>query len=359
MGWSKNRNCRQSPRCCGRSRIVARGIRRPGYPADRWAEDFVHRFVGSLGLEAVGFEPVESPLLDRPPRRADRRRRSVGRSDRLFLGSVVWAGPWSRVSSRAGIRRIRAQSLARSRSTSCTSACSRTSSRCSDDPRRRLSQSSSPAALAEAAGPLIPTAPFLRAVIAFRFHRDAGDDGTRLGRGDRLRGRAPGYPSGGCEYYGADDGRFRWIPGVYVSESSGDRLLAFLSRPGQGHGRTVAERGVTVSAERRRRAAGSGRRMGHRRDPSRRPMGLGSGGRLWDSDVVGPGNRVGGGARVERPHRLIFVAQPRAHVAWCRQVRVHRAPSSDDGTAWCSSSSGQLHSTVPPKESVSTLRTNA
>ena len=40
--------------------VVAQGIRRPGYPADRWAEDFVHRTFGSLGLEAVRFEPVES-----------------------------------------------------------------------------------------------------------------------------------------------------------------------------------------------------------------------------------------------------------------------------------------------------------
>ena len=57
-----------------------------------------------------------------------------------------------------------------------------------------------------------------------------------------------GYPSGGCEYYVPYDGRFRSIPGVYVSESSGDRLLALLeSGPAEATVEVVAERGVIAS----------------------------------------------------------------------------------------------------------------
>ena len=40
--------------------VVAQGIRRPGYPADRWAEDFIHRAFGSLGLEGATAKPDRS-----------------------------------------------------------------------------------------------------------------------------------------------------------------------------------------------------------------------------------------------------------------------------------------------------------
>jgi hypothetical protein len=57
-----------------------------------------------------------------------------------------------------------------------------------------------------------------------------------------------GYPSGGCEYYVPYDGVFRPIPGVYVSEEDGDRILALLQN-GASTARidVVAERGVTTS----------------------------------------------------------------------------------------------------------------
>jgi len=40
--------------------VVVQGIRRPGYPADRWAEDFIHRAFGSLGLEGATANPDRS-----------------------------------------------------------------------------------------------------------------------------------------------------------------------------------------------------------------------------------------------------------------------------------------------------------
>ncbi len=55
-----------------------------------------------------------------------------------------------------------------------------------------------------------------------------------------------GYPSGGCEYYVPYDGRFRSIPGVYVSEGSGDRLLTLLQQCSvQATVEVDAERGTT------------------------------------------------------------------------------------------------------------------
>jgi hypothetical protein len=55
-----------------------------------------------------------------------------------------------------------------------------------------------------------------------------------------------GYPSGGCEYYVPYDGRPRSIPGVYVSERTGDRLLELLEDDGaRANMEVVAERGST------------------------------------------------------------------------------------------------------------------
>ena len=39
--------------------IVAQGIRRPGYPADRWAERLIHDRFTAFGLESPGLRPVE------------------------------------------------------------------------------------------------------------------------------------------------------------------------------------------------------------------------------------------------------------------------------------------------------------
>ena len=42
--------------------VVAPGIRRPGYPADRWAEQFLFDKFEQLGLDSVRFESVEAAL---------------------------------------------------------------------------------------------------------------------------------------------------------------------------------------------------------------------------------------------------------------------------------------------------------
>ena len=42
--------------------VVAQGVRRPGYPADRWAEEFIFDKFEHLGLQSVRFESVEAAL---------------------------------------------------------------------------------------------------------------------------------------------------------------------------------------------------------------------------------------------------------------------------------------------------------
>lgn len=48
--------------------VFQQGIRRPGYPADHWAEDWLQRQFRALGLERVRAEPVEVAYWE--PRRA-------------------------------------------------------------------------------------------------------------------------------------------------------------------------------------------------------------------------------------------------------------------------------------------------
>ena len=44
--------------------VFAQGIRRPGYPADRWAEHWIRDQFNTFGLDEVRFEPVRLPKWD-------------------------------------------------------------------------------------------------------------------------------------------------------------------------------------------------------------------------------------------------------------------------------------------------------
>src|SRR5262249_33105857 len=44
--------------------VFSRGIRRPGYPADRWAEGWIEQRLRDLGLESVRREPVTLPYWE-------------------------------------------------------------------------------------------------------------------------------------------------------------------------------------------------------------------------------------------------------------------------------------------------------
>ncbi len=48
--------------------VFGHGIRRPGYPADRWAEEWLQEQFRAFGLERVRAEPVEVPYWE--PREA-------------------------------------------------------------------------------------------------------------------------------------------------------------------------------------------------------------------------------------------------------------------------------------------------
>jgi hypothetical protein len=229
--------------------VVGQGVRRPGYPADQWTEEFIFRKFESLGLESVRFEPVESALWK------DSHAELVVGTDPDSVAIECFPVPLSEptrvqgelagwdpsnpgaVAGKIAVYEIQFDSLP------------------DDFPvlRRRAdpgSASSSPEALAEAGWAFDPAGTFAEGRHRLPFATELQETmepaiaAGALGYVGVLRG----YPSGGCEYYVPYDGKFRSIPGVYVSEDSGDRLLARL-QDGAATARieVVAERGFTTS----------------------------------------------------------------------------------------------------------------
>lgn len=229
--------------------VVAQGIRRPGYPADQWTEEFIFRKFVDLGLESVRFEPVESAfwrdshaelLVGVGPDTATIECFPVPLSEPIRLEGELaqWdrAAPGS-VASKIAVYEIKFDSLPEEfpvlrRRTSTTS------------------RSSSPDALIEAGWAFDPdgTFPDGRHRLPFAVEVQETMEPAIAAGAIGFIGILRGYPSGGCEYYVPYDGVFRSIPGVYVSEEDGDRVLALLgSGISAASMEVVAERGVTTS----------------------------------------------------------------------------------------------------------------
>ena len=121
------------------------GVRRPGYSADRWAEEFIFDKFEHLGLQSVRFESVEAALW-----KDSHAELSVVAGQRTTESSVFQSRcpnrPLSRVRYRGGTRQILLASQARLRSTSFGSAPCLTSfpSPPAGRPRPRVHVASSP-----------------------------------------------------------------------------------------------------------------------------------------------------------------------------------------------------------------------
>ncbi len=232
--------------------VVEQGIRRPGYPADQWTEEFIFGKFESLGLESVRFEPVESAFwkdshaellvgADAGPVAVECFPVPLSEPTHVEGELARWdpANPGA-VAGKIAVYELQFDSLP------------------VEFPvlRRRVAEgsaSSSPEALVEAGWAFDPDRTFadgrhrLPFAVELQGTMDPAIAAGALGYVGVLRG----YPSGGCEYYVPYDGEFRSIPGVYVSEDNGGRLLAGLE-DGASTARieVVAERGLTASRQR-------------------------------------------------------------------------------------------------------------
>ena len=229
--------------------VVAQGIRRPGYPADQWAEEFILRKFESLGLQSVRFEPVDSAFWK--DSHAELLVTANSGPVAIACFPVPLSNPtgiegplacWdpsdpSAVAGKVAVYELRFGSLP------------------DEFPvlsRRTPGNGSSPSP-----GDLV------EAGWAFDPDHTFGDGRHRLPFAPEMQdtmepavaagavgfvGVLRGYPSGGCQYYVPYDGRFRPIPGVYVSESEGDHLLSLIENgPVAARLAVVAERGSTTN----------------------------------------------------------------------------------------------------------------
>lgn len=213
--------------------IFDQGIRRPGTPADRWAEVYVQRHFEALGLERVRFEPVETPYWS--PRSAEL---VVGEGD-AAESIRCFATPFSEPGEvRGDLVRVGAPGGAAS---GCVAVVDlpfvslpatfplmvRRSERIGAGvaaPVQDAGWCHDPDAALES---LTHIPPF--SVALMQTMEPAIEVGA-IGFVGVLRD----YPGGGCEYYVPYDGTFRPIPGVYVNEIDGDHLDDLIARSAGG-----------------------------------------------------------------------------------------------------------------------------
>ena len=212
--------------------IHAQGIRRPGYPADRWAEGFCSEQMQALDLERVRLEPVELPYWE--PRAA---MLSVDAGAERFE-VPCFALPFSEPTPglRADLAAFDAGSpeAVRGKASLYEVAPLRvppafTVQRRQLDPResrdapeaaRRAGFCYDPRRTMESALQVLPFGREIQNVMEPSI--DAG--------AAAFIGVLRGYPGGGCDYYVPYDGIPRPIPGVWIAERDGERLRALLGK---------------------------------------------------------------------------------------------------------------------------------
>jgi len=233
--------------------VFDQGIRRPGTPADRWAEEYVRRRFESLGLESVRLEPVDTPYWE--PRAAEL---IVGEGDAAesipcfatpFSEPVDVEGELVRVGALGGAAkgRVALVDLPFISLPATFPLTVRRSERIDAGPAAPVQDAGwchDPDAALESMTHIPPFSVALMQTMAPAIEVGA------IGFVGVLRG----YPGGGCQYYVPYDGAFRPIPGVYVCERDGDRLNALIARAAgtggdAGAARTVPVR-IRVDAER-------------------------------------------------------------------------------------------------------------
>jgi hypothetical protein len=229
--------------------VVAQGVRRPGYPADRWAEEFIFDKFEHLGLQSVRFESVEAALW-----KDSHAELSVVAGQRTtefecfpvpMSEPTVVEGPLARwdpadpagVAGKVALYELRFGSLPDEFPVSSRRAAA-------------ASASTSPQALAASGWAFDPDQTFADGTHRLPFAAELQDtmEPAIAAGAIGFIGVLRGYPSGGCEYYVPYDGKPRSIPGVYVSERTGDRLLELLENDSaRANIEVVAERGSTTT----------------------------------------------------------------------------------------------------------------
>jgi hypothetical protein len=223
--------------------VVEQGVRRPGYPADAWAEQFIFEQFESLGLESVRLEPVESAFWK--DSHGELRVGAGADSVAIDCFPVPLSEPtriegelarWDGADPDAVAGKIAVYDLVFGALPVEFPVLDR---------RAAASESLSPRDLVDAGWVFDPdgTFPDGRHQLPFAGEMQNTMEPAIAAGAVGYVGILRGYPGDGCKYYVPYDGQFRSIPGVYLSEEAGDRLVSLLEG-----GATVAS--VEVVAER-------------------------------------------------------------------------------------------------------------
>jgi hypothetical protein len=212
------------------ARIHAQGIRRPGYPADRWAEQLCRQQLLQFGLENVRLEPVDLPYWE--PRAASLRIEAGAERFEISCCALPFCAPTPGVSAELAAFDPAAPETVRGK----TSLYDLTLLRMPPTftvQRRLLDERESrdaPATARQAGFCYDPRGTFENAVQVLPFGREIQHvmEPSMSAGAVAFIGVLRGYPGGGCDYYVPYDGIARDIPGVWISERDGMRLRALV-----------------------------------------------------------------------------------------------------------------------------------
>jgi hypothetical protein len=222
--------------------VFDHGIRRSGYPADEWAEQYIHDQFARLGLEHVRLEPVTTPLwIDRDVSLTLGRSGPVSCSAAPFSKPTAVAAPlarWdpaepSRVAGKVAVCDVELLSAAADGVVAA----------------RRDAPLADAAAAPTAAGWVYDLAGWvLTHNHLFPFGRQMQDTmGPAIEAGAvGFVGVLRGVPGGGHQYYVPYDAVSRPIPGVYVGEDSLPDLEGAIESGDAANLRIDATRGETI-----------------------------------------------------------------------------------------------------------------
>lgn len=198
--------------------VFSQGVRRPSYPADRWAEQFCQERFRDFSLENVRLEPVKLPYWE--PRRWSLTISSSGSSAAQMLDLECFPLPHSAPTAglEAELGRFEAQSPERLKDSIALY----------ELPLARARH----AMLAGLATWFHdPDATFIETTQVLPFGREmqAVMEPAMAARAAAFVGTLTGYPSDSRDYYVPYDAVARPIPGVWISGSDGARLRQMLA----------------------------------------------------------------------------------------------------------------------------------
>jgi len=193
--------------------VFRRGVRRPGYPADRWAEEWIQQQFRTLGLEEVRAEPVSLPGWE--PRSATLTVRGDGARIDVPCFPLPHAAPGQ---VDAQLVAFDPASPERARGAVALQDV-------------RLIRLPYDFLAGRATWVFDPEATFDSSAQVLPFGREIQDvmEPAIEAGADAFVGTLDDYPGDSRDYYVPYDARFRPIPGVWVSGSNGRRLRELLT----------------------------------------------------------------------------------------------------------------------------------